>query len=1216
MAMEAKAMQKDEAASCGGTIRDDLARRILILDGAMGTMLQRMNLEESDFRGERFADHAIPLKGNNEALNLTRPDAVAAVHRAYLEAGADIVETNSFNAISFSQKEYGLDGMARELACAAAKIARREADRFSTAERRRHVAGSIGPTGKTLSMSPKAEDPGFRDVTFDEMEAAYRETIAGLLDGGVDLILLETIFDTLNAKAAIAALHREFDARGRGVPVMISGTLSDASGRLLAGQNAEAFLISVLHAPNLLSVGFNCALGAAEMRPHLADLAEQCPVFVSAHPNAGLPDESGRYRQDPETMAGLIREFAASGLINIVGGCCGTTPEHIRAIARAVEGIAPRKPASPRPALRLAGLDPLVGSEAIPFFNVGERTNVAGSRKFLNLIKAGNIADGLRIARGQVENGACVVDVNMDDPMLDAQARMREFLLNLAGEPEVARAPLMIDSSNWDVMIAGLKCAQGKSIVNSISLKEGEEAFLEHAREAKILGAAVLCMAFDEEGQADTVKRRVAVCRRMHDLLTERAGFSPDDIIFDVNVFAIATGIPEHDSYAADFIEAVRILKREFPRCHFSGGISNVSFSFRGNDAIRGALHSVFLYHAVRAGLDMGIVNPAQLALYDDLDPNLRAAAEAVILNSHPGAAEELLAVGTGLKAAPSDANGTPAWRSEPLERRIAHALIHGDDRCLAEDMAEALERYGSGVAVVEGPLMDAMKEVGVRFGEGKMFLPQVVRTARVMKKAVDILIPPAEDGSQERATNGTVVIATVKGDVHDIGKNIAAVVLRCNGFRVIDLGVMTPCETIMEAVERERADAVALSGLITPSLAEMRRAAEEMQARGWTIPLLIGGAATSKLHTATKIQPCYDGPVVRVPDASCDVPVLTALLNPKTRPAFVRELDAEYEALRRAAGEARASFLSLAEARARRFRPETPYAPFPAPKDSRIHEIRIEDAEEILPWIHWNDLFLMWRIAAGSDCPDDIRTRLREDAGKMIRRLFECKEYRPKAVMRVLPAHADGDDAILPDGLRLPMLRAVAPPPQNKPCYCAADFLAPEGIADWLGFIALTAGLGTEALAQEFERNDDVYSRILLGTTCNLIAEALAEKAHFELRTNLWGYSGEACDPAACIAGRYVGFRCGPGYPSMPDHSVKREILPLLEAERRLGTGLTESCMMIPESSVCCVCFGRPEARPGTVGRLSDEAFEDYAARRGLDKALLEKLIAPPIGS
>lgn len=1205
-------MQTDTTAPAGEAIRRELTRRILILDGAMGTMLQKQNLGEADFRGERFSDHPVPLKGDNEVLNLSKPEAVASVHRAYLEAGADIIETNSFNAVSFSQKEYRLDGLARELARAAAEIARREADRFSTPERRRFVAGSIGPTGKTLSMSPKAEDPGCRDVEFDEMEAAYRETVAGLLDGGADLILLETIFDTLNAKAAIAALHREFEARGRSVPVMISGTLSDASGRLLSGQNAEAFLISVLHAPDLLSVGFNCALGAAEMRPHLAELSKECPVFVSAHPNAGLPDEAGRYAQDPETMAGLIREFAETGLINIVGGCCGTTPDHIRAIADAVAGIPPRKKAKPRPALRLAGLDPLVGSEEIPFFNVGERTNVAGSRKFLNLIKAGNIADGIRIARGQVENGACIVDVNMDDPMLDAKARMREFLLNLAGEPEVARAPLMIDSSDWEVMTAGLKCAQGKSIVNSISLKEGEETFLKHAREAKILGAAVLCMAFDEKGQADTVERRVAICRRMHELLTTRAGFEPDDIIFDTNVFAVATGIPEHDSYAADFIESVRILKREYPRCHFSGGISNVSFSFRGNDAIRGALHSVFLYHAVRAGLDMGIVNPAQLALYDDLDPKLRAAAEAVVLNSKPNAAEELLAIGTGLKTSGAEAAGAPDWRAEPLDRRIAHALIQGDDRWLSEDMAEAAKRYGSGVAVVEGPLMDAMKEVGRRFGEGKMFLPQVVRTARVMKKAVDLLMPPSEgEDAAGRPTQGTIVVATVKGDVHDIGKNIAAVILRCNGFKVVDLGVMTPCETILEAIEREKADAAALSGLITPSLAEMRHVAEEMQKRKWTIPLLIGGAATSKLHAATQLQPVYDGPVVRVADASCDVPVLTALLNPKTRGAFIETLNAEYAELRAEASGSAKGFLSLKEARAKRFRPETPYEDFPEPRDFGIHELQAEKTEDLLPWIRWNDLFLMWRIAAGSDCPEEIRSRVRADAEAMIERLFRLSSYRPKAVMRVLPAFSEKDDAVLPDGLRLPMLRSVSP---GDFCYCAADFLAERGTADYLGFMALTAGLGVDSLAEKFEREDDSYSRILLGTTCNLLAEALAEKAHCELRVGLWGCSNEPRDPTACLAGRYAGFRCGPGYPSMPDHSVKREMLSLLEAEKRLGVAMTDSCMMIPEASVCCVCFGRPEARPGAIGRLSAEAFDDYAARRGMDKDLLKKLIAVPV--
>jgi len=1010
-----------------------LKQRILILDGAMGTMLQKFHFTDADFKGSVFRDHSGPLAGDNDVLNLTQPQAVLSVHAKYLEAGADIIETNTFNANAIPQAKYGMSEHAYEMARAAAALARSAADTYTemTPDKPRFVAGSMGPTDKTLSMSASVEDPAAREITFFELADAYKTTAAGLIDGGADILLIETIFDTLNAKAALYAISRLKAERGLArIPVMISGTVSDASGRLLAGQNAEAFLISVCHYPDLLSIGFNCALGAKEMRPYLAELAAKAPCLISAHPNAGLPDELGNYRQTPEEMGKIMRSFADDGLLNIAGGCCGTNPDHIRAIAGAMAGATPRKQPQIRPALRLSGLDPLVSNPELPFLNVGERTNVAGSRKFLRLIKEGKADEAVRIARDQVENGACIIDVNMDDAMLDAKAELSKFLLRLAAEPDIARVPVMIDSSRRDAIVAGLSCVQGKCIVNSISLKEGEAKFLEHAREARLFGAALLCMAFDEEGQANTLERRVAICRRMYRLLTEQANVPPPDIIFDVNVFAVATGLPEHDSYAKDFIEAVRILKKDFPDAHFSGGISNVSFSFRGNEPVRAALHSVFLYHAIRAGLDMGIVNPAQLAMYEDLDPVLRSAAEAVILNTSPDAGAKLLEIASGFTAEKDPAakqDRSPDWRTETLEKRIAYALVHGDDSFLVADLQEALDAGADPVGLIEGPLMDGMQEVGVRFGAGKMFLPQVVKTARVMKNAVACLMPAiqAKQASGRAMRQPVVVLATVKGDVHDIGKNIVGVVLQCNNFRVIDLGVMVPCEKIIETAVAEHADIIALSGLITPSLEEMGIVAAELERRSLTIPLMVGGAAASMRYTALKLQPKRptSGIVVYTADASQCAPVAIALADPAKRDDFVRNTLAEYEALKNGTEPAPA-LLDFASA-TKLAKPVEEPAPAPAKPGLTVLKL---NAEDVRPYFNQNAFLHAWDVSAAAKSE---REKLLADAEKMLAEF----PFDIRAVVGIFPASRTDNDIVLYTSearteiqRTLPMLRSQTP--------------------------------------------------------------------------------------------------------------------------------------------------------------------------------------------
>ena len=1151
-----------------------LAEKILVLDGAMGTMLQAFKPEEKDFRGEIFQNHNIPLKGNNDVLCLTRPEMVRSVHRRYLEAGADIIETNTFNSNKVSQKEYGLSEEVYRLARAGAEIAVLEAAEFTARdpEKPRFVAGSIGPTGKTLSMSPDVANPAYRDLSFDEMVDSYRPAIEGLMDGGADILLIETIFDTLNAKAAAYAAELVFEEKQYRLPIMFSGTVSDASGRLLAGQNVEAFLISVSHVPDLLSIGFNCALGAEEMRPHIEELAEKAACFVSAHPNAGLPDELGRYHQTPEKMAEIVGGLAKRGLLNIVGGCCGTNPDFIAAIAKAVDGVAPRKKPEIAKKLRLSGLDAVVVSSELPFLNIGERANVAGSRKFLNLMKEGNYSEGLRICRHQVENGAQVLDINMDDAMLDSESVMKTFLLNLAAEPEIARTPLMIDSSRWNVLRTGLACVQGKCIVNSISLKEGEAAFLEKAREARRFGAAILAMAFDEKGQADTIERRVAVCRRMYRILTEKANVPAEDIIFDPNVFAVATGMPEHDSCAKDFIEAVRIIKTEMPLCSVSGGISNVSFSFRGNEPVRRALHSVFLYHTVKAGLGMAIVNPAQLDIYDDIEPELRAAAEAVILNTSPDAGEKLLALATRLKESQSGTAAveekTPQWRTESLEKRLEYALVRGDESFLAEDLTEAREKYVKAVDIIEGPLMDGMREAGRLFGEGKMFLPQVVKTARTMKSAVEYLTPFLA-GENAGSSAGKIILATVKGDVHDIGKNIVSVILRCNNYEVVDLGVMVPAETILDAAVKEKADAVVLSGLITPSLAEMAHIAAEMERLNMNIPLFVGGATTSEEHTALHIQPLYSAPCVQTTDASRVIPAMNALLNPEKRADFAAELNRKYEQIRNRNSRKEDS----AAVRENRTQKTAVSAVPPAVKDIRTISVPVKEIE---PYLDWNAFYKVWNIHGKTAESEEAKRTLRKDAEQLLsKNLLEAK-----AVFGIFPVAVSGEtvNVLAPDGSTV--LETLEFPRRNMPdgrTPSLADFLAER---DYLGMFALSAGFGAKEAAEKFAAENDEYSSLLIRILAESLAEAFAEKLHREIRDSYWGYGKECSDSRKDLFhAEYSGIRAAPGYSSCPDHEMKRPIFRLLRAEEQIGIKLTENAMMIPAASVCAFLFASPES-------------------------------------
>ena len=1222
-------------------LRQLLAERILILDGAMGTMIQQEKLGEADYRGERFLDHPKDLKGNNDLLVLTRPQVIAGIHRAYLEAGADIIETNTFNATRVSQAEYGLEALAYELNVEGARLVRQLCDEYTAHNpaKPRFCAGVLGPTSRTLSISPDVNDPGYRNISFDALADDYYDSAKGLLEGGADILLIETVFDTLNAKAAVFAIEKLFEDLGRRWPVMISGTITDASGRTLSGQTAEAFWNSLSHAQPI-SFGLNCALGADQLRQYVDELSTACDTHVSAHPNAGLPNPLSPtgYDETPEHLAGQIQEWAQSGLVNIVGGCCGTTPAHIAAIAEAVQGLAPRVVPTIDKKLRLSGLEPFnVGNDAL-FVNVGERTNVTGSKAFARMILEGRFDDALAVARQQVENGAQVIDINMDEAMLDSVAAMERFCKLIATEPDISRVPIMLDSSKWSVIEAGLKCIQGKGVVNSISMKEGEAEFLRQARLARRYGAAVIVMAFDEQGQADTFRRKTEICERAYKLLTKPvaeggAGFPPEDIIFDPNIFAIATGIEEHDNYAVDFINAVAWIKENLPYAKTSGGVSNVSFSFRGNDPVREAIHTVFLYHAIKAGLSMGIVNAGQLGVYDELDPALRDKAEDVVMNRRPGAGEALVEMAQSVKGQAKESVQDLAWRAWSVEERLSHALVKGITEFVVADTEEVrakLEAEGKPpLAVIEGPLMAGMSVVGDLFGAGKMFLPQVVKSARVMKQAVAHLIPyiEAEKLRTGASSKGRIIMATVKGDVHDIGKNIVGVVLGCNGYEVIDLGVMVPAAKILEAAKEHGAQAIGLSGLITPSLEEMSHVAAEMKRQGFSVPLLIGGATTSRNHTAIKIAPHYDQPVVYVPDASRAVGVVTALLSEGQSEAFKAEVAADYEKIRALhANKKGVQLVSVEAARANAFRVAADYEP-PRPNMLGVQAIDVE-LGDLIDYIDWGPFFQTWDLAGrfpailDDEVVGETARNVFADGKAMLDRIVAEDWLQAKAVFGLFPANAVGDDIELytgEDRKHLAMvwhgLRQQHERPAGKPHWCLADFVAPKdsGVPDWIGAFAVTAGLGIETKLAEFEAAHDDYHAIMLKSLADRLAEACAEWLHERVRRECWGYAAdETLDNEALIAEQYRGIRPAPGYPACPDHTVKGPLFELLGARERIGMDLTESYAMTPAAAVSGFYFAHPDSHYFAIPKIGRDQLEDWARRTGMEVDEAARWLAP----
>ncbi|MDR3465708.1 MAG: methionine synthase [Xanthobacteraceae bacterium] len=1223
-------------------LRQLAAERILVLDGAMGTMIQALQFDEAAFRGERFKDIARDVRGNNDLLILTQPRAIEDIHAQYLRAGADIVATNTFSSTSIAQADYDMSELAYELNRDGAQLARAAADRVGAEDGRpRFVAGALGPTNRTASISPDVSNPGFRAVTFDDLRAAYAEQINGLIDGGADLLLIETIFDTLNAKAALYAAAEIFDARGVRLPLMISGTITDKSGRLLSGQLPEAFWNSVRHAAPL-TIGFNCALGAAELRAHVADIGRVADTLVCAYPNAGLPNEFGQYDESPDYMARLIGEFAQAGLVNIVGGCCGTTPEHIAAIAAAVRPHRPRPIPEIAPRLRLSGLEPFELTPEIPFVNVGERTNVTGSARFRKLVTAGDYNAALQVARDQVENGAQIIDVNMDEGLLDSEAAMTTFLNLVASEPDIARVPVMIDSSKFHVIEAGLKCVQGKPVVNSISLKEGEDKFVREATVAQRHGAAVVVMAFDEAGQADTFARKTAICKRAYDILVGRVNFPPEDIIFDPNVFAIATGIEEHNNYGVDFIEAARWIRANLPHAHVSGGVSNLSFSFRGNEPVREAMHSVFLYHAIRAGMDMGIVNAGQMAVYDDLDPELRQVCEDVVLNRDPGASEQLLALAEKFRGQEKQGREADlAWREWPVDKRLSHALVHGITEFIETDTEAARLAADRPLAVIEGPLMSGMNVVGDLFGAGKMFLPQVVKSARVMKQAVAYLMPFMEEekarnraagiSTGERSTAGKIVLATVKGDVHDIGKNIVGVVLQCNNFEVIDLGVMVPTARIIETAKAEGADIIGLSGLITPSLDEMCHVAAEMERNELDLPLLIGGATTSRVHTAVKIDPNYHrGAVVHVNDASRAVGVAAALLSPERRAAFAAETREDYRKIAAAHGRAQADKkrLSLAQARANALPVDWSKVTPKKPALLGTRSFGDYPLAELVDCIDWTPFFQTWeltgRFPAILDDPKagPVARSLYDDARKMLRTIVTEGWFKARATIGFWPANSRGDDIVVyADEKRgapiatLHTLRQQLEKREGRHNVALSDFVAPRdsGVADYIGGFVVTAGIGEDVVADRFKRANDDYSSILVKALADRLAEAFAERLHQRVRTEFWGYApDEALTSDQLMLEQYAGIRPAPGYPAQPDHTEKETLFRLLDAERACGVTLTESYAMWPGSSVAGLYFSLPESFYFGVGKIERDQAEDYAARKGWTLAEAERWLAP----
>ena len=1214
-------------------LKQQLANKILYLDGAMGTMIQSYKLGEKDYRGERFANWPCDLKGNNDLLSLTQPDIIKAIHQAYLEAGSDIIETNTFNSTQIAMADYQMESLAYEMNVASARLAKQvcEAITALNPDKPRFVAGVLGPTNRTSSISPDVNDPGYRNVTFDDLVAAYAEATRGLIEGGADIILIETVFDTLNAKAAIFAVENTFDQLGYKLPVMISGTITDASGRTLSGQTAAAFWYSLKHVKPI-SIGFNCALGAKELRQYIEELSAICDTYVSAHPNAGLPNEFGEYDETPEQMAEELADWAANGYLNIIGGCCGTSPETIRAIVKAVSQHAPRQIPELTKQCHLSGLEPMsIGPDTL-FVNVGERTNVTGSAVFKKLIVEENYEAALEVAKQQVENGAQIIDINMDEGMLESKAAMVRFLNLIAAEPDIARVPIMLDSSKWDILEAGLKCIQGKGIVNSISLKEGEDKFIEQARLVRRYGAAVIVMAFDEVGQADTLARKVEICQRAYKILVEQIGFPAEDIIFDPNIFAVATGIEEHNNYGVDFIEATRQIKQSLPHALISGGVSNVSFSFRGNNPVREAIHAVFLYHAVKAGMSMGIVNAGQLAIYADIPTELRDAVEDVILNRHDNGTEKLLEIAEKYRGSgQSVKQETLEWRDWPVQKRLEHALVKGIADFIEEDTEAARLEAEKPLHVIEGPLMDGMNVVGDLFGEGKMFLPQVVKSARVMKKAVAYLMPymDAEADGSERQSNGKVLMATVKGDVHDIGKNIVAVVLQCNNYEVIDMGVMVPAETILKTAREENVDIIGLSGLITPSLDEMVHVAKEMQRQGFKIPLMIGGATTSRAHTAVKIEPNYTAaPTVYVTDASRSVGVVGSLLSEDLNADYVAKLREEYEVVReRHKGRhAKTAQHTLEAARHNKYAYPSTYTPV-KPKFLGVKTLENISLAVVAEFIDWTPFFLTWELSGSYPAilQDAVvgteAQKLFKDAQTMLQQIIEHNWLQAKAVIGFFAANSEGDDVVLfQDEQRqqrlevLHHLRQQNIKAPGRPNYCLSDFIAPHesGIDDYLGGFAVTAGIGIETKLAEFEADHDDYSSIMLKALADRLAEALAEYTHQLVRQEYWGYAeDEDHDNAALIDEAYQGIRPAPGYPACPDHTEKAKLFELLDATRNTGIRLTESYAMYPTAAVSGWYFAHPDAQYFNVGKIEQDQLLDYARRKGLQREVAERWLA-----
>ena len=1221
--------------SCQEQLDTLLAKRILLLDGAMGTMIQTYKLSEEEFRGTRFKNHARDLKGNNDLLVLTRPRVIEEIHQAYLDAGADIIETNTFNSTAISQADYGTQALVYELNCEAARLARRLTEKMTraTPEKPRFVAGILGPTSRTASISPDVNDPGFRNVSFDDLRATYAEAIRGLLGGGAELLMVETVFDTLNCKAALYAIEEHFEKAGERVPVMISATITDLSGRTLSGQTPEAFWNSVRHI-RPFSIGLNCALGAEQLRPYVEELARIADCYVSAHPNAGLPNAFGGYDETPEHMSALIGEWAESGFLNIVGGCCGTTPDHIRALSEVIAGRAAREIPVVEPKCRLSGLEALnIGADSL-FVNVGERTNVTGSAKFKKLILEGGYEPALDIAREQVQNGAQMIDVNMDEGMLDGVAAMQRFLKLMASEPDICKLPVMIDSSRWEIIEAGLRCLQGKCVINSISLKEGEEKFLREAKLARRYGAAVVVMAFDETGQADTLERRVTICERAYKLLTGKAGFPAEDIIFDPNIFPVGTGIEAHANYAVDYFEAVKQLKQKLPRALISGGVSNVSFSFRGNNTVREAMHAAFLYHAIKAGLDMGIVNAGQLAVYEDIPKDLLEHVEDVLLNRKPDAAERLVQFAETLQSGGKKKVEDRAWRQLPVRERISHALVQGITDHIEEDTEEARQQAKRPLDVIEGPLMDGMNVVGDLFGSGKMFLPQVVKSARVMKKAVAYLTPyiEAEKDASARA-KGKIVLATVKGDVHDIGKNIVGVVLACNNYEVVDLGVMVPAQKLLDTARSEKADIVGVSGLITPSLEEMAHVAKEMQRQGFTIPLLIGGATTSRAHTAVKIAPNYDVSVTYVKDASRAVSVATSLLG-DGKQAFVDAIKKEYAEVRaqHAGREDHTKWLTLEQARANRT--AIAWQGYVPRKPARLGIEVFTDypLQEIRDYIDWTPFFHVWQLKASyprileDGEKGDAARKLFADANHMLDRMVEESWVHANGIYGLFPANAvNGDDVKVfknsnrdSELITFHFLRQQQEKPAGKPNQCLVDFVAPQdtGIEDYFGAFAVTGGLGIEPHLARFKQDNDDYSAILLKSLADRLAEAYAELLHARVRKEFWGYAAdEQLDNDALIQEQYKGIRPAPGYPACPEHTEKAGIWQILDVERRTGIKITEHYAMWPAAAVSGFYFSHPESRYFAVGKINRDQVQDYAQRKGMELETAERWLAPNLG-